>query len=432
MSDTLLVLMLSTLWTGLELWAFLLFMGAFIPVKKTYPRKTLIAIVCIFWVALSLYPNLMSRQLLKISLTVCLLVCLSRLIFHGKLRNILVLVSIHFVSSATIDLGITNGFLLLMDLTLTEFVGRKLTYTAVVTVQKLLLLFASWMVCQFKRIHKFQDIPWRYLLCLLLFPVSSGLVLTFLFLQSKKSTDLSAVAFIASSFLMLTNVSMVYMLNAINNAMQEAKKAELLEQQMKLQTENYEALRTVYALQRKSTHEFQHHIETIQFLIGKQEYAEVSAYIQHLQADRSLKVFSIHSNHPVIDAVLNQKYQWAQEHGIRMHIRINDLSRVTIPSNSLVVLLSNLLDNAIEACKSVSANKEIRCSILLEQELYISIRNTSLPVNITDNEIQSTKGNRLSHGYGIPAIHYILKQLNAEYGFDYTDGWFHFATEIPQ
>jgi sensor histidine kinase regulating citrate/malate metabolism len=48
--------------------------------------------------------------------------------------------------------------------------------------------------------------------------------------------------------------------------------------------------------------------------------------------------------------VLNQKYQQAQEHDIDVQMQVNDLSSVSIYTDHLVVLLSNLLDNAIEAC----------------------------------------------------------------------------------
>ena len=59
-----------------------------------------------------------------------------------------------------------------------------------------------------------------------------------------------------------------------------------------------------------------------------------------------------------------------------MRVKVNDLSSVSIQTNELVVLLSNLLDNAIEACLKLEQNREIVCSILKEDSIYISIRNT--------------------------------------------------------
>lgn len=165
-------------------------------------------------------------------------------------------------------------------------------------------------------------------------------------------------------------------------------------------------------------------------MLDRKEYETAQDYIRQLQADRTLKVFSIASNNPVIDVVLNQKHQVAQENGIKMRVKVNDLSSVSIKTNKLVVLLSNLLDNAIEACLKIEQNKEIVCCILKEDSVYISIRNTSPPVTIINGEIPTTKQDATEHGYGLQAVKYILDQLEAEYTFAYNDGWFQFVAEI--
>lgn len=431
LTDFAIITVLTAFWAGIELWAFLFFMQAFLPLKSKYGRKIHVLILLIAWLILSFYPNVINNKLLKMVLTFFVYFTLSALTFDGKLATISCLVALFYIFSAAIDIGSINGGRLLLGISYPEFVWRKRTYTSIVTIGKLLLAFVSWMVHRFQNIRNLKDVQWKYFLLMLLFPTISGIILTFLYYQSRENADLNFITVLVSGLLLLANIGIIYIINAIDKSAQQAKESELLKQQMKLQAENYEALHTAYALQRKSTHEFQRHIGALRNLMEQQEYAAAFDYIQHLEADRSLKIFSIHSNHPIVDVVLNQKYQLAQEHNIKMQIRINDLSGISIPANNLVVLLSNLLDNAIEACQKVSAAKQIDCTILLEQDLFISIRNTALPVEIIDNEIKSTKDNPLEHGYGLPAINLILKQLNAEYGFTYSTGWFQFAAEIP-
>ena len=166
-------------------------------------------------------------------------------------------------------------------------------------------------------------------------------------------------------------------------------------------------------------------------MLDRKEYETAQDYVQQLQADRTLKVFSIASNNPVIDVVLNQKHQVAQENGVKMRVKVNDLSAVSIQTNELVVLLSNLLDNAIEACLKLEQNREIVCSILKEDSIYISIRNTSPPVTVIHGGIQTTKQDAAEHGYGLQAVKYILDQLEAEYTCAYQDGWFQLVAVIP-
>ena len=60
----------------------------------------------------------------------------------------------------------------------------------------------------------------------------------------------------------------------------------------------------------------------------------------------------------------------------------------------------------------------------------LSVRNTSLPVQITDGGIVSSKSDGLEHGYGLQNIRYILSLYDAIPVIEYTDGWFQFACEF--
>lgn len=204
----------------------------------------------------------------------------------------------------------------------------------------------------------------------------------------------------------------------------------LLRQHMEMQRESMAALEANYRLQRKSAHEFEHHMQVLRDLLDRGEAAAARDYLDRLKKSRSTHVMRVSSNHPVVDVILNQKYQTARENGIRMQIQVNDLSALTVPTDSLVVVLTNLLDNAIEACRRLDGYREIFCSVLYDDGLYISIRNTSAPVQITDGKIPTSKQDSLSHGFGLMSVSYVLDQLEAEYTFGYDEGWFHFAAEI--
>ena len=89
------------------------------------------------------------------------------------------------------------------------------------------------------------------------------------------------------------------------------------------------------------------------------------------------------------------------------------------------------MDNALEACMRRADNRRIECRIEADIHLFISIRNTSLPVKIINNRIETSKMPKSDHGFGLPNICRILDSLEAEYAFNYSDDWFHFVAEIP-
>ena len=204
----------------------------------------------------------------------------------------------------------------------------------------------------------------------------------------------------------------------------------LLRQHMEMQQENMNALEQNYRVQRKSAHEFEHHIQVIQDLLNQDEIGAVREYVDGLRKNRSICIYSVNSGHPVVDVILNQKYQTARENDINMQIRVNDLSRLEISTDYLVVVLTNLLDNALEACRRIDGYREIIGCVVYNDGLYISFRNTSEPVKILDGKIPTSKADSLSHGFGLLSVTYVLDKLGAEYTFGYKDGWFNFAAEI--
>ncbi len=206
----------------------------------------------------------------------------------------------------------------------------------------------------------------------------------------------------------------------------------MLRQYMQMQQESMTALEQSYRMQRKSAHEFEHHMQVLRDLLAQAQVDAAREHLDRLKKNRSIRLLYVNSRHPVVDVILNQKYQTALENDIRMQIQVNDLSALQIPSDALTVVLTNLLDNAIEACRRLDGYREIICSILYEEGLYISIRNTSDPVQILNGKIPTSKGDSLRHGFGLQSVGYVLEELDAEYTFGYEEGWFHFAAEIEE
>lgn len=205
----------------------------------------------------------------------------------------------------------------------------------------------------------------------------------------------------------------------------------ILNQQMEIQSKSIAALNQSYQNQRRVTHEHLHQLQTIVDLLDHGEEQAIRQYISEIQGTRRTTALNINTHNPVLDAILNQKYQWASENGIKMQVQINDLSEITLGLNELVVLFSNLFDNAIEACLKLPSDRAIHCHIVKGDPLFVSIRNTSPTVEIVDGMIETTKEPRHEHGFGLPNIRHILNGLSAEFAYHYEDGWFHFVAEIP-
>ncbi len=341
---------------------------------------------------------------------------------------------------AALGMGITGipdaaalyGISALLEITLETFSQRRLLHATVVSTGKLTEVFIAWVIYKLRSSGEATSIRKKWLLLSLVFPCASLAMLIVMFYISQQESGLSYGIVLFSCILAVTSIAMLYLIDVMEKSTQQSKENALLSQQMELQTEHILALEKSYRAQRQTTHDFRSQLQTISNLLEMGKWDVAKDYVQQLQDLQVTRIFIVNSRHPIIDAVLNHKYQAAKALGIDVQIQVNDLSGVTIPTDMLIVLLSNLLDNAIEGCqRTLLADQQIVCSLIAEESLQITIRNTALPVVIMDNTIPTSKEPKENHGYGLGRIRSILDELGAEYVFDYCGGWFTFAAEIP-
>ena len=171
-------------------------------------------------------------------------------------------------------------------------------------------------------------------------------------------------------------------------------------------------------------------LERMEKTAENQEYDAAEQYLNSVTKEQTDRLFLVNSHHSILDALFNTKATEAIRKGIDIDFELNDLSTLPFDVSDMVVLFSNLLDNAIEACEKVDGNRVIRVSVVLKRSLLFSIRNTTLPVKIKNDTIQTTKPNASLHGFGLSNIKLILNKYHADFVMDYTDGWFQFTGEI--
>lgn len=421
--------LISAFWSVLELFAQLLFWKAFFQ-PKVQKREYLMAVVAI-WMLNQLYINRGLPSELITGLTLLLYVVVSCLINEGKWYHHILAVFAVTGMSGIIDTIFLYGVSSVIGISVSELAWKKFLYVVVVTSGKLFLLLVAWMLYRFPVFRRTQSLQGRWLFLSLLFPITSTATLLLIFNNFKNEADISIGIVFFCAVLAIANIAILYAIGLVQDSTERLKENALLSQQMEIQTDNIVALEKSYRAQRKATHEFKNQLQAISDLLTLGEIDEAKKYIQTIQGQQTTRIFCVNSHHPIIDAVLNHKYQTAKEYGIDVQVQVNDLSAISIETNQLVVLLSNLLDNAIEGCCRVAGERALYCSMVASDVLQLSVRNTSLPVKIWNNTIATSKKSKINHDYGLSQVHSILNQLRAEYAFDYQDGWFTFVAEIP-
>ena len=378
---------------------------------------------------------------MEAALSLALLFVGLRLLFEGPWHRRITVFIVAYSLSVALQYYLLDKISIRNGQDLVTFYWAYPTYPICVTAAKIIVFFLSWLVFGVrKRKAGAQTIVSWLLLAIPLPTVVSLLMVDFFqvvlnWYNIKYSITWTGpispqfiLATIVTIFVVTFNGSALYLIHISEYSAKQKTAMDLLRQQMNIQLESYRALEKSYRDQRAAAHDFSHHVNTIHTLLERGEQDALLVYVSQLQETQTTRIFTIYSHHPIIDAILNQKHQAAQEKGIDMQVTVNDLSGIRLPLDHLVVLLSNLLDNAIEGC---SDDKQIRMSFIAEDTIFLSIDNTAAPVNIVDGQVRTSKGDPQQHGFGLNNVKMILNDLHAEYTIQYQDGWFHFAAEIP-
>ncbi len=421
--------LLSFLLISLEEVAFYFLHSAFLPQRK---RSWFLCLILLATALLATAITQSTIGALETPLVILLNFFVYLYLFGGSFLWHIFLLALIMIFTGIIDTCFLYGTSLILDLSLDVLIWRKFQYVIVVVIGKLVTVFLCWLMQYFRKRQKHFPVRTNWFAIILLFPLVSLIMLFMVFSGYRDSNDLSMPAFIFSIALAVANICILYLIQKIELQTRQEQELALLGQQMEIQSDSIIALEKSYRAQRQATHEFQHHLQTISTLLDDTRSETAKEYIDKLLVTQTERIFCVQCGHPILDALLNQKYQVARESSIDMQVQINDLSNISIPNEMLVVLLSNLLDNAIEACRKLDSERSIFFRLIHEDEIFLSIQNTSLAVVITDGIVQTTKEPKEEHGFGLANICRILDQLGAEYTFSYENGKFQFVAEIPQ
>ena len=230
------------------------------------------------------------------------------------------------------------------------------------------------------------------------------------------------------------NLLVFYLINDILKREIKVRESELFRLRAKNQTDMYRSVSENFVKQRKITHEYKNQILCIESLINAENYDGLKNYIKNISGHLSTELDYIKTNNVIVDAILNSKYRETLEKGIIFIFQLNDLSKINLSDEDIVVILSNLLSNAIEACEKYSGKKIIKLKFIQEGDnIIISVKNTyNGKLEIKDGEIQTSKLYESDeHGIGIKNIIDVIEKYQGSYTIQNDKEEFYFSIMLP-
>lgn len=198
-------------------------------------------------------------------------------------------------------------------------------------------------------------------------------------------------------------------------------KEELDEELLQFSRENFEELHII-------RHEVHNHMAYLRALSEAGEYERLNRYLSTVSGEIEGVFRFVECGNDVVNAVMNHAIRQANACGIQVEQQIVVPPKLPYQETELCSLLSNLMNNAIEAAAKSGEQRPVITVQIRPQQDYLFIRVT----NPVDNSIpprhrltlRTTKEDKRVHGYGTKIIRRVAERYQGSVGFDIRDGRF--------
>lgn len=301
------------------------------------------------------------------------------------------------------------------------------------SISQFIQIIAVFMIRKIFRKAKHAEIGSKSWLIYIVFPVYSLSLITLLVYSFDGPISLfqtNVFTYIAISLLAI-NLFIYWFIKQESERAFEAQKTEMEIQHARGIVQLYDQITQERDILGKREHEFKNTITVLKGLMADEQYDKMKEIleVQNTELVNNTNVFE--TGNRLINTILNTKYAEAREKGIPFRFVINDLSSLKMEDRDCIVIISNVLNNAIEATEMCPDDKRfLSLKAIIEDDQFVFACRNSF-VNDPAPNMQSNKRDVVVHGYGINIIKEAVTRNNGTCYFDKEEKEFVAVIIIP-
>ena len=206
---------------------------------------------------------------------------------------------------------------------------------------------------------------------------------------------------------------------------------KLVEYQTEQSERHLNEVRSIHKEMRGYKHDFHHHLQTLKGQLEAGEVDRALAYIEQLDNQLMNVDTLLKTGNVSLDAILSAKIAQAKAENIAVTVKANVPDQLTISDLELSIIIGNLLDNAIEACRTVTGERFIRIFISMKGTmLYFSMLNAAGAKKKKTGSLFATHKDGV-HGFGLRRAEAILEEHGGWVKYNSEDGAFTSEFLVP-
>ena len=186
----------------------------------------------------------------------------------------------------------------------------------------------------------------------------------------------------------------------------------LMEKQVEQQVEHYKKINKLTDDLREFRHDYKNHMICLQSLLNNKQYDEALSYVKSITNQEILDSNKFFSGNQIADAILTDKNELAQKNNCKIIFDGSVSDEISVSNHCTI--LSNALDNSIEACSKIDSDETQIIDVKCVASELIQIIRISNP-NLDNNAVTETsKADRKNHGFGLSNIRRTVERMDGQ------------------
>lgn len=223
------------------------------------------------------------------------------------------------------------------------------------------------------------------------------------------------LAMLGLCIICVMNIGTYYMYEKVSDAYKEKMQKTVLENQIVMYQNQFEIIHEARQDMKQLRHDMKNHFLLIEGYLQKGKYAEAQEYIGQLAEKTASSKEYVNTGNDELNSILNYKLGRADNLNCKADVKIEVPRERFMSDFDLNMLLSNLLDNALEAIEKTEERVLTVRIKYAKRMLYISVYNSyNGNVKKEGNKLLTTKAKKEEHGIGMTSIQRIVDKYQGE------------------
>ncbi len=261
---------------------------------------------------------------------------------------------------------------------------------------------------------------WISILVLLTFSLAISILISY------EDIDNYDTVIISLCLLMLMNLIIMNLYNKLNQFYVDTERKNLLEQRNKYYDQQLKMINASNFNIKSVRHDIVNILNMVNICIDTGNLRKAKDYIFKHAKKIEMESANSNSGHFEIDSIVNFKINEMAAKGISLIIDVKVPNKLKTSEIDLVIILGNLLDNAMDATSEVEKNKKVYLSIIYSKScLTIQVRNPYVGViKKKGGRFLTRKADKEFHGIGQLNVKNAVKNYNGTLNYEYDNNIF--------